>query len=79
LKIGPALSNCSRAPPLDPDDLDLIHRLWLEAVSRFGLEVHHRDVVRAALEGLESDLSGSEREEAISRIGEQVRHRNAAG
>jgi hypothetical protein len=61
------------APPLNSEDLDLIHRLWLDAVSRYGLEVHHRDVVRAALERLEQDMSGDGREQAISDIGAQAR------
>jgi hypothetical protein len=60
-------------PPLTEEDLDLIHRLWLESVQRFGLAVHHRDVVRAALERLEHDMSGEGREEAISHIGAQAR------
>ncbi len=57
------------APPLSREDLDLIHRLWLDAASRYGLGVHHRDVVRTALERLEKDLSGTEREQAINDIG----------
>jgi amino acid transporter len=61
------------APPLNAEDLDLIHRLWLDAVSRYGLEVHHRDVVRAALERLEQDMSGDGREQAIGDIGAQAR------
>jgi hypothetical protein len=61
------------APPLTPEDLDLIHRLWLESMPRFGLAVHHRDVVRVALERLEQDMSGDGREQAISDIGAQVR------
>jgi hypothetical protein len=35
--------------------------------------VHHRDVVRAALERLEQDMSGDGREQAISDIGAQAR------
>jgi amino acid transporter len=71
------------APPLSEDDLDLIHQLWLDAVGRFGLEVHHRDIVRAALEQLERDLKGIDRERVLELIGEQVardarRHPSAA-
>ena len=61
------------APPLNEDDLDLIHRLWLDAVGRFGLEVHHRDVVRAALEELERDLRSADRDRALDLIGAQIR------
>ena len=61
------------APPLSQEDLDLIHRLWLDAVNRYGLDVHHRDVVRAALEEMERDLGGADRERALARIAEQVK------
>jgi hypothetical protein len=61
------------APTLSPEDLDLIHTLWLDAVSRHGLDVHHRDVVRAALEELERDLAGPDRERALTRLAEQLK------
>jgi len=37
------------APNLQPEDIELIHRLWIEAVQRVGPGVHHRDVVNAGL------------------------------
>ncbi len=40
------------APILSAEDLDLIHWLWLRAVGVAGLELHHRDIVRIALEEL---------------------------
>ena len=61
------------APPLDEADLELIHRLWLDAVGSFGLEVHHRDVVRAALEEFERDLRSGDRDRVLDLIGTQVR------
>ena len=61
------------APQLSHEDLDLIHRLWLDAVNRHGLDVHHRDVVRAALEELERDLAGPDRERTLARIGEELK------
>src|SRR4030095_2338542 len=36
-------------PSLNSSDLDLIHRLWLDAIKTVGPHVHHDDVVRAAL------------------------------
>jgi amino acid transporter len=59
------------APTLTADDLDLIHRLWLDAAAEVGMQVHHRDVVRVALEKLRGDLEGGGRDEAIERIREQ--------
>jgi hypothetical protein len=44
---------------LTEEDLDLIHGIWLE-VSNIPArrKVHHRDVLRVALERLERDLRG---------------------
>jgi len=57
-------------PSLAPVDLDLIHRLWLDAVKAVGPHVHHHDVVRAALRQMEHQLSGPERDHAIAAIRE---------
>ena len=59
-------------PPLTLEDLDLIHKLWLDAVGTVGLDVHHRDVVRAALEELGRDLSSPERQVTLERIRRQA-------
>jgi len=56
------------APTLTADDLDLIHKLWLDAVAELGTEVHHRDVVRVALEKLQREMRGSTRGEAMALI-----------
>ncbi len=63
------------APTLTPDDLDLIHRLWLEAAAEVGVEVHHRDVVRVALERLRAEIAGDQRhrKDAMERIRRQAR------
>ena len=49
----------AHAPSLTDDDLDVLHKIWLE-VSKVPArrKVHHRDVVRVALERLERDLRG---------------------
>ncbi len=65
-QLGPHL------PPLTLEDVDVIHRLWLEAVGAVGLEVHHRDIVRAALEELDQELRGARREQALKRIKRQT-------
>jgi len=61
------------APPLTLADLDLIHRLWLKAVARIGIEVHHRDIVRAALERFEAEMSDGGEEKALNSIRRQVK------
>ena len=60
-------------PSLTPGDLDLIHRLWLDAVKAVGPHVHHHDVVRAALTQMEQQLTGPQRDDALAAIREMAR------
>jgi len=62
--MGPkGLESCvllgAHAPDLTEEDVNLIHKIWLEVGKIPGRQrVHHRDVVRVALERLERDLHG---------------------
>jgi magnesium transporter len=60
-------------PSLSPGDLDLIHRVWLDAVKAVGPHVHHHDVVRAALTQMEQQLTGPQREDALAVIRQVAR------
>ncbi|HEY1303556.1 MAG TPA: magnesium transporter [Vicinamibacterales bacterium] len=60
-------------PSLASGDLDLIHRMWLDAVKTIGPHVHHHDVVRAALRKMEHELTGPHRDEAIAAIRDVAR------
>jgi len=60
-------------PSLSPADLDLIHRLWLDAVKTVGPHVHHHDIVRAALTQMEQQLSGPQRDDTIAAIRDVAR------
>ncbi len=60
------------APTLTREDLDLIHRMWLEAVAEVGIDVHHRDVVRVALEKLQREMKGGSRRETMRLIARQA-------
>jgi magnesium transporter len=60
-------------PSLTSADLDLIHRLWLDAVRSVGPHVHHHDVVRAALTQMEQQLTGPQRDDAVAAIREVAR------
>jgi len=45
-------------PRLWPEDMELLHKLWLDLTNRgLGHKLHHRDVVRMALRQLESTLA----------------------
>jgi magnesium transporter len=60
-------------PSLTSGDLDLIHRLWLDAVKSVGPHVHHDDVVRAALKQMEQQLTGPGRDAVVAAIREEAR------
>jgi hypothetical protein len=49
----------AHAPHLTEDDINLVHKLWIQVSNVPGRrKVHHRDVVRVALDRLERDLRG---------------------
>ncbi|HMB79492.1 MAG TPA: APC family permease, partial [Vicinamibacterales bacterium] len=54
-------------PHLTPEDVERIHRLWVDAVKAVGPNVHHRDVIVAALDSLEAELHASP-DKAIGRF-----------
>jgi amino acid transporter len=56
------------APALSAEDLEMIHQMWLEAVGKLGLGVHHRDIVRVALEELRAEMSKDGGTTALERI-----------
>jgi magnesium transporter len=60
-------------PSLTPQDLELIHRVWLDATKAIGPHVHHRDVVRAALAKMAEQLTGPQREAALEVIRQTAR------
>jgi nucleotide-binding universal stress UspA family protein len=70
LRIGEQYFNLGPHPPrLWPEDLDLLHRLWLEMTQRKeGQKLHHRDVVHIALRRLERDFNGAEGDEIIREL-----------
>ena len=56
------------APELGDRDLELIHRMWLDATKSAGPHIHHHDIVRAALNTMADQLSGTGREDALKAI-----------
>jgi hypothetical protein len=61
----------AHAPELSPEDVERIHRLWLDAVKTVGGDIHHRDIVAAALANFEHELAGSRRDDAVARLRQQ--------
>ncbi|HZT57003.1 MAG TPA: APC family permease, partial [Pyrinomonadaceae bacterium] len=66
----------AHAPDLSSEDVNLIHRLWLE-VSREsgGDDVHHKEIVTVALARLDADLHGKARGSVLEQITKQKRKR----
>ena len=62
-------------PRLWPDDVELVHRLWLQ-VSHNGLgaKLHHRDVVRVALRRFEDQLNSPSELELMDQLRTEVEH-----
>ena len=60
-------------PRLWPEDLDLLHRLWLELSERgLGSKLHHRAVIRVALRRLDSELHSKESEDILDTLRQEV-------
>src|SRR5580698_10821435 len=56
-------------PRLWPEDVDRVHRLWLELCSKGrGATLHHRDIVGVALSRLEKQLHSEQEEEVLKDI-----------
>jgi hypothetical protein len=62
----------AHAPDLSSADVDHIHRLWVEAVKAVGPDIHHRDIVSAALDALEEDLGSDQRTRTLERLRRHV-------
>jgi hypothetical protein len=62
-------------PRLWPEDVDLLHDIWLELsrTESLGSRLHHRDVVGVALRRLQGQLSGAERDQLLDTIRRELR------
>ncbi|HEY2931406.1 MAG TPA: APC family permease [Acidobacteriota bacterium] len=60
----------AHAPNLTQEDISLIHSVWLEITAGGHPEIHHRDVVRLAIEELNQELRSRGRDEVFKRFEE---------
>ena len=58
----------AHAPELTIDDIDRIHKLWVTAINRIGPDIHHRDIVAAALRTFEEQLTGPQADAALEQL-----------
>src|SRR6059036_3524365 len=62
-------------PRLWPEDIDLVHELWLELSDKYaGSKLHHRDIVGVALRRMRGQLQ-SQRDEVVQDILQEIEHR----
>ncbi len=55
-------------PRLWPEDVDKLHSLWLQMSNEVGSRLHHRDVVGLALQRLDREFKGLDREGVIREL-----------
>jgi hypothetical protein len=70
-RIGP------HTPTMKPEDVQLVHRLWLDITQRPGLgELHHSDIFSAALKRFAGEYRGTRRDDILGefRSLEERRH-----
>jgi amino acid transporter len=69
----------AHAPRLADEDINIIHKLWLEVTrEKTAEDAHHKEIVTVALERLEQDLQGTERRRVLEHIGGLMRSRGRA-
>ena len=61
-------------PRLWPEDVDLVHNIWLELSDDCGAKLHHRDVIGVALRRLNQELR-SDRHGVLSDVRKELDHR----
>jgi len=67
-------------PRLWPEDVDLVHRLWLELSAKGpGSKLHHRDIVGVALRRMSSELRSDRAREVVEDIQREVSGCNGHG
>jgi hypothetical protein len=64
-------------PRLWPEDVEVVHNLWLELTGEFGSRIHHRDVVGVALRRMIRDLQKNDRPGVIADVDDELQHRKA--
>jgi len=61
------------APRLTPNEIDLLHRIWLDLSDRLpGEEIHHHDIVHFALSEVEREIGAKEQDGVLRRLREHL-------
>jgi hypothetical protein len=60
-------------PRLWPQDLDLLHQLWLELSAKGpGSKLHHRDIVGVALRRMQESIQGGHADEVVADVMREI-------
>ena len=66
----------AHAPRLDDEEVNAIHKLWLDVTRQRGSEgTRHKEIVTVALARLEEDLKGDKRKHVLEHIGRLTQQR----
>jgi hypothetical protein len=66
------------APRLRPEDLDLLHGLWLDVTRDAEFSgLHHYHIVSVALEKLKEELGSPQRNEILEILSREMNHKNS--
>jgi amino acid transporter len=62
------------APHLTPNEIDLLHQIWLRFSNQLGAEeLHHHDIVHFALRELEQEVAQGKETEVVARLQQHLR------
>jgi len=60
------------APHLTPNEIDLLHSIWLRFSAEVGSDLHHHDIVHFALDELQRELADGKQAEVLVRLKEHL-------
>jgi len=63
----------AHAPELTDADVALVHELWLDAHRALGADIHHRDIISAAIRELKAGLATDRRPSILLRLKQETR------
>ncbi len=63
-------------PRLWPQDIELVHNMWLDLSEKFGARLHHRDVIGVALRRMNRELRSTKRSKILSDVVSELSHRD---
>ena len=62
-------------PRLWPEDIELLHHMWLKLSERFGSALHHRDIVGVALRRMNRELGSRAQPDVLNDVAEELQQK----